>query len=128
MKTCRSCGAEKPMDQFYRHPMMLDGHLHYCIPCVRQRVREQRIRDVEKIRARDRARGFRIYDVAKVAARNAVNHAVEHGRLTRLPCEVCGLEIVDAHHPDHSKPLEVQWLCRRHHGERHRKYAITEAT
>ena len=32
-------------------------------------------------------------------------------------------EEYEEHHEDYSKPLEVMWLCKKHHGERHRKYA-----
>lgn len=35
------------------------------------------------------------------------------------PCEVCGSEIVDAHHDDYSKPLDVRWLCPLHHRRLH---------
>ena len=53
----------------------------------------------------------------KRAAREAVHYALKTGAMTRQPCEVghdCD-GLVEAHHEDYSRPLEVQWLCRRHH-------------
>jgi predicted RNA-binding Zn-ribbon protein involved in translation (DUF1610 family) len=35
-------------------------------------------------------------------------------------CEKCGDKEVQMHHDDYSKPLEVRWLCRKHHNEEHR--------
>lgn len=58
---------------------------------------------------------------AKNKARWNLNHAIEKGILTRLPCEVCQNSKSQAHHEDYSKPLQVIWLCSKHHGERHRK-------
>lgn len=46
---------------------------------------------------------------------NAVRRAVEKGLLIRLPCEVCGATPSEGHHEDYSKPLQVKWLCRKHH-------------
>ena len=41
---------------------------------------------------------------------------------TVQPCEVCGTtDDVQRHHPDHSRPLEIRWRCRRHHAELHRQ-------
>ena len=34
-------------------------------------------------------------------------------------CEVCGSETVDAHHDRYDEPLNVRWLCRRHHVRLH---------
>lgn len=51
----------------------------------------------------------------KIRARTAVKTALARGQLQRLPCEVCGGTKAEAHHDDYSKPLEVRWLCRRHH-------------
>lgn len=48
-------------------------------------------------------------------AQSIVNHAKRDGKLIPLPCEVCGNVKSEAHHRDYSKPLEVQWLCRKHH-------------
>jgi hypothetical protein len=55
-----------------------------------------------------------------------VHNAIRDGRLERQPCEICGVEKTDAHHDDYSKPLEVRWLCRKHHGIQHRKYHTEE--
>ena len=43
--------------------------------------------------------------------------AISCGELKRAPCEVCGKEKVDAHHPDYLSHLNVMWLCRKHHWE-----------
>lgn len=52
--------------------------------------------------------------------RRTFAEAVRDGRLTKKPCEVCGTEEkVEAHHEDYSKPLDVMWLCFKHHRERH---------
>ena len=58
----------------------------------------------------------------KIKARNAVNNALRDGRLVKMSCGVfdCFLE-AEAHHEDYSKPLDVQWLCTKHHKQLHRK-------
>ena len=55
-----------------------------------------------------------------VLAHRAVEYAIANKSLIRLPCEKCGSQKVDAHHDDYLKPLDVRWLCRRHHLEFHR--------
>lgn len=40
MKTCKHCSLAKPLDQFYRHSRMKDGHLNVCIPCRDAYVKE----------------------------------------------------------------------------------------
>ncbi|MQX79562.1 hypothetical protein GHK80_26495 [Sinorhizobium medicae] len=37
----------------------------------------------------------------------------------QLPCEVCGVEAVDAHHDQYGEPLSLRWLCGRHHTRLH---------
>ena len=54
-------------------------------------------------------------------ARSAVVYAVRTGRLIRRACNICGSLGTEAHHCDYSKPLEVEWLCRKHHIQLHRK-------
>lgn len=57
----------------------------------------------------------------KIAARWKVKEAVRAGILTPGPCQTCGATVTEAHHPDYSKPLEVQWLCRSCHSKVHLK-------
>ncbi len=57
----------------------------------------------------------------KKKASEAVNNAVRDGRLSKKPCEVCGDVKAQAHHDDYSKPLEVRWLCPKHHAEWHKR-------
>lgn len=50
-----------------------------------------------------------------------VEEALRKGYLVMQPCEVCSsIENVEAHHDNYAYPLEVRWLCRRHHIEWHR--------
>lgn len=58
------------------------------------------------------------YD-AKAKARCFLNVAVRRGKIVKQPCEVCGESKTQGHHEDYSKPLEVVWLCKRHHREKH---------
>jgi hypothetical protein len=57
----------------------------------------------------------------KIKARNQVNNSITAGKLVRLPCEVCGNVKSHAHHFDYKKPLQIVWLCRKHHMQQHRK-------
>ena len=48
------------------------------------------------------------------------------GRIKRQPCMVCGEKTVQGHHEDYSKPLQVMWLCHKHHCERHSELNLTK--
>ena len=64
----------------------------------------------------DRERGQREHALARAT----MNNAVRNGRLTRKPCEVCGVAPAQGHHPrGYDNPLDVVWLCQRHHNEAH---------
>lgn len=54
-------------------------------------------------------------------ARSIVNHSIRDGKIVRGLCEVCGANNAHAHHDDYNKPLEVRWLCPKHHMEWHSK-------
>lgn len=57
---------------------------------------------------------------SKATARSYANVYVKRGGLKPQTCEVCG-EKAEKHHDDYSKPLEVRWLCRKHHLGLHRQ-------
>lgn len=52
-------------------------------------------------------------------ARNTVLSALKNGLLIKGKCAVCGDAKAEAHHEDYKKPLDVIWLCRKHHLEAH---------
>lgn len=56
----------------------------------------------------------------KIFARQEVMKAVKRGDLQKNPCERCGERKVHGHHTDYSKPLQVIWLCVKHHNEAHK--------
>lgn len=53
----------------------------------------------------------------KLKCRTKTSYLVKTGKLIKQPCDVCGEVKVEAHHVDYSKPLKVEWLCRKHHIE-----------
>ena len=55
----------------------------------------------------------------RVWAHMALRSGLRRGLIDKQPCHVCGHPNTEGHHEDYSKPLEVTWLCRRHHREAH---------
>lgn len=55
-KVCKKCGLEKPIEEFYVHKQMNDGHLNFCKECVKGRTHKYRQDNLEKIRNYDRNR------------------------------------------------------------------------
>lgn len=130
-KKCFKCGQTKTLTRFYTHPRMADGHLNKCAVCTRRDVQENYVRRRDAYLAYERSRSGQPHRLALLRsqkmkhpehwkARIAVHNAVRRGKLKRLPCEVCGVAKVEAHHEDYSRALVVVWLCRKHHKERHR--------
>lgn len=65
-KACFKCGVIKPLNDFYKHPQMADGHVNKCKECnkkdVRINYRDNRDRYVayEKVRSKDPERKERL--------------------------------------------------------------------
>lgn len=55
-KICRKCNNELPINEFYEHKQMADGHLNYCKNCVRERIKKYKENNIEIIREFDRNR------------------------------------------------------------------------
>lgn len=125
-KTCFKCGVLKPLDQFYRHPMMKDGHLGKCKSCARLDVRMNRWVKREQYNEYDRKR-YREQnrrpgrEPHKLRATQKLHLAVKRGKLVKPSvCSECGASgKIEGHHEDYSKPLDVVWLCTRCHDFRH---------
>lgn len=126
-RRCPRCEKVKPRSEF-------DGpRLSYCKPCrhaVNKEYRKTPRGAATQKAARDKYRRkpqwlayWRDYyrrQKVKALARQMVYRAVKSGRLKRLPCESCGVtKDVHAHHDDYTKPLKVDWYCRRCHNAAH---------
>lgn len=121
---CRKCKHREYMKEWYRTPGAAER--------VRSWAKRYRRQNFDKVREYDNARPRRAGEPEKTRARAVVNHALVRGELHRKPCEVCGIpdqrgidgrSLIQAHHDDYSKPLEVRWLCSTCHGIEHRKVA-----
>lgn len=135
-KECFKCKTIKPLEDFYKHPKMADGHVNKCKECNKNDVTTNRNKNLEKIRAYDRERAkiperikanvevnraWRAEDNRRVKAHNAVARAIKKGVLVRCSCVRCGEQKSLAHHEDYDKPLEVMWLCQPCHKQRHKE-------
>lgn len=135
-KICFKCKKRMPLDKFYRHPQMADGHLNKCKDCTRRDAGAYRANNLDKVRAYDRKRAklpdrakealaqmakWRAADSRRVACHNAVARALRNGLLEHKPCEWPGCTRTDsyAHHESYGKPLDVIFYCQPHHKKRH---------
>lgn len=66
---------------------------------------------------------YRATNYWRSKARNTLNYAVRSGKISRSEvCTDCGVKtMTHGHHPNHFKPLDVIWLCRKCHMKLHRK-------
>lgn len=146
MRQCRTCGESKPLMDFYRQT---NGTLQRdCKDCWKAKVKAHRLVNIGHYKAFDAARANRPDRVAaraayqqteagrkaanmakrrylernpiKRKAHSAAKNAIRDGIIKKAPCEICGATRAQAHHDDYSKPLDVRWLCTKHHAEWHK--------
>lgn len=135
MKLCRTCGIEKPLDQYRRNSRTKDGRQTQCKPCAnarldlwRARTRDRRLaynRDYyASARGREVMRAYQSRKPTKKLAQAALHRALRLGLMVKLTfCEECSnTKRVEGHHDDYAKPLDVRWLCRACHKAWHRKH------
>ncbi len=133
-KRCFKCGAEKLRSEFYAHPQMGDGLLGKCKECTKKDsmsrynqkldliIKYEKMRTATPERKEKRKAYLKKRDPVKLKALAKMHYALKTGRISKKQCEKCGsTTMVEGHHTDYSKPLDVVWLCRTHHKEAHGK-------
>lgn len=150
MKACIKCKEVKPISEFYKHKQMPDGHLNKCKECAKADVRANRLANIDYYKEYDKKRAnrpdrvfarkaYQRTDRGRMAsnmakrrfiennplvrsAHIAVGNAIRAGKLLKPGCcSVCKSEnLVQAHHDDYTKPLDVRWLCDSCHKEWHK--------
>ncbi len=140
-KRCFKCEEVKPIEEFYRHPQMGDGHLGKCKECTKRDVKQRyqlviedrhayeknRNQEPERRSAMgDYRRQGRLRHPDRYKARTSVNNAVRDKKLVKDACCRCGsTNRVEAHHSDYSKPLDIDWVCFKCHREREHGQIVT---
>jgi len=99
-RACSKCGGDLG-DRY--------GKQRYCKGCHAAFMRATRPKHSQ---LRDEAR-------KKANARAYANEYQRRGLLVKQPCKSCGNPDSQKHHHDYSKPLEVEWYCRKCHLELH---------
>jgi hypothetical protein len=54
----------------------------------------------------------------KDSCRSYAREYLKRGKLKKEGCAVCGAD-AQMHHPDYDRPLDVVWLCKKHHQDIH---------
>lgn len=139
---CKSCGLEKAPSLFYV------SNKSRCKDCIKARVKANRKENIEHYREFDRKRAnnpervqarrdYLLTDAGKQSKRKSAikyiesnpkkrtvhvitGNAIRDKKIIKQPCLVCDTdEDIVAHHCDYNKPLDVMWLCSKHHTEWH---------
>lgn len=134
-KLCTKCDETKELKEFYRNKRSSDGLQINCKLCTKiyQEANKKRISEYQKIYQkfyrltdkgktvmRKKDKQYRAKHPERYIANVAVGNAIRDDKLFCQPCEICDSEHkIQAHHEDYSKPLEVNWLCKKHHDKLH---------
>ena len=126
-KICSKCKGEFPISMFASKKEAPDGHRYECKLCQYGReklhywanhTRRSKSRATPEIMQK-----YEIANKAKRRAKNVLNNALRKGRIVSRPCLICKTK-AHAHHYDYKLPLDVLWLCPKHHKAWHRVFSV----
>lgn len=137
MKRCIDCKRLRQLKFFHKEKHIKSGYRNQCRDCRNIRVTLNQRKNYDPVKehvnylkrklsgksAESNKRSRKRWP-QKFKARELLQAKVRSGVILRLPCEKCGKRKTQAHHPDYSRPLDVRWLCVKHHGEVHRKLVV----
>lgn len=114
---CQHCKTtEGPFVKIAKHTLK-DGTIkqrYICNICNSRRQKKYLSTPEGKAASYKAARKYQKNNPVRVAAWKKA------ASLAAKPCEECGTDPADKHHPDINKPLQVIWLCRYHHKQAHK--------
>ncbi len=135
LKKCSICKEHLPHISFYKNRCNADGYEYFCKVCnslktkryqqanrlsviaIARKWREGNPQLVHRATRGWQERNKKIH-LERLRARVMANY---HYPLARI-CSIddCN-EVGERHHPNYSKPKEIEWLCLKHHREFHRQ-------
>jgi len=146
---CVTCKEDVDVSKFHKNRSTKSGYQHQCKDCRmpsknnkeyqrryaaknREEIREKKeqwrkdnrsLIAQYRVSNRENAKlGFvkwKKNNAHKLKAQGALNRALKKGYVEKSPCYICDDPKSQGHHEDYSKPLEVVWLCAKHHKRRH---------
>lgn len=149
MKHCNSCGNDKRKTEFGNRKASIDGLSAKCKVC-QSSYDKRRANNPDRVKARleyaktdrgvelqsiarkkwaannkgkiyESTRSYRDKYPVKYKAHGMVAYAIKVKNLVAKPCEICRNNDVHAHHDDYNEPLNVRWLCTKHHNQWHKE-------
>jgi len=132
-KKCFSCGADKPLEELKKDTRRSFGRMSLCKIChnkkyseynkrtrIQQWARLLNWRKNNRQHVNSQSLNYQQTEAGKIrkSANGKVYHAIKTGKIKKMPCEICGNK-AQAHHSDYDKPLNINWLCRKHHADWH---------
>lgn len=135
-RTCSKCGVEKRIEAFspiWDRPGNLRRRVcRQCVAFARlkhydpvktkekrlRRLESPEVRDAENSRCKARQQAHR----EQTRAKSMLHRKLKQGSIVKpSSCQDCfdSESPIEAHHPDYSKPLEVEWLCISCHRRKH---------
>ena len=97
-----------------------DRYIRDNLEKVKETKRASQKRGQEK--RNEKQRLSRLLFPEKRKAHREVAKALKSGVLLKSPCWECGSVDSVSHHVDYSKPLDVIWLCSKHHLQLHTEH------
>jgi hypothetical protein len=118
MPVCPMCKKEKPFEAFYPSPTKRNKRATYCKQCEKIYKETKRKKGIFKINHEKRKEDSIKYNLKypqKKKSCQSLRNAISSGKIKKGRCEICGCINVHGHHDDYSNPLDVIWLCPKHH-------------
>ena len=147
MKKCTTRRENKLDSEFTKDRSRKDGLNYICKICQSKkdkryrenykeeiRIRHEKYRETNKMKIK--VQGEKYYEnnkkrimayhkkyywehLKESRARGKFQHYIKKGAIIRQSCEICSEPKSEGHHPSYDKPLDVIWLCRKHHKREH---------
>lgn len=123
MKSCSRCEERKELSEFYRQKQNPTGYTPHCKACHKLAYPDKLWNKTQKGKASAKVatKAWHTRNKEKCRAHRILGYNLKLGRIVRPEeCSQCGaVARLDGHHEDHSKPLDVEWLCRGCHKQVH---------
>lgn len=117
-KVCNVCNKNKAIKSFNRLGFLKDGAIRRRPEC------KDCYKIIDRRYGNERNRMFKIRHPEKEKAHHILRNHVGNGLIVKPTiCSVCNKKfikrLIQGHHSDYSKPLEVIWVCSRCHADIH---------